>query len=461
MRGVLLLALVAALLAAIGVVGLLFREPAAPPLPSPDLGKLPTLRLFHSGERAGYIEPCGCDDALIGGFPRGQSVLQRAVRAGKPTLFLENGDLNDEAEDQDRLKYRFQIRALQATGCAAYNLGELDLTLGLDFLQEMQREAGFPFLSANLTGPGGEAVFERYTVIRMKVGDRDRQILVIGVLADSKAGYADHAGLTLEVAREAIREVLEEAKEGTDLRLLLFHGDRDEAKETLRDLDGIHLVLATSHDDLEEPFEVISEGLPPIVGTGLKGKVLGRVPIGFDRSGPNIGASDPILLTNLIPDASEASQILQEYYEAVSLSGFIDEMALVDPPEGGLYVGSPSCDDDCHPGVLEAWKQTRHSQALATLKAKGRETDPECVGCHVVGFGFVSGYSRTQTTPGLDSVGCESCHGVGSIHVRNPQPTFGHIPDPEKSCLACHNPEHSPNFDFDTYWSKIVHAETP
>ena len=50
-----------------------------------------------------------------------------------------------------------------------------------------------------------------------------------------------------------------------------------------------------------------------------------------------------------------------------------------------------------------------------------RQYDGECVVCHTVGFGYKTGFANEKDTPKLKDVGCESCHGPGSLHAKNPE----------------------------------------
>src|SRR6185312_9998287 len=67
---------------------------------------------------------------------------------------------------------------------------------------------------------------------------------------------------------------------------------------------------------------------------------------------------------------------------------------------------------------------SKHSHAYQTLvDAKHpslRQYDGECIVCHTVGFGYKSGFTDAIKTPHLENVGCESCHGPGSLHAKNP-----------------------------------------
>ncbi len=133
------------------------------------------------------------------------------------------------------------------------------------------------------------------------------------------------------------------------------------------------------------------------------------------------------------------------------------------------YVGSYAC-SSCHPAVFRHWGGTRHATAYETLAKAGRAFDPECVICHVVGLNYITGFQSKETSPNLEGVGCEACHGPGSLHTAHThadrpeglplQEGYGKV-TPE-GCKVCHDREHDPLFHFETRWEGIRHPlETP
>ncbi|MGH0034262.1 MAG: multiheme c-type cytochrome [Myxococcota bacterium] len=120
-------------------------------------------------------------------------------------------------------------------------------------------------------------------------------------------------------------------------------------------------------------------------------------------------------------------------------------------PKG--YTGSQVC-GICHDQAHATWEYTNHAGAFDTLVTHGETDDPECVSCHVVGFGQPGGYDLASAPAHLEGVGCESCHGRGGPHL---SPDFVKDGDYEPICQTCHNPEHSLGFDFATFSPKISH----
>lgn len=119
------------------------------------------------------------------------------------------------------------------------------------------------------------------------------------------------------------------------------------------------------------------------------------------------------------------------------------------------YSGNEVC-SVCHELEHETWTFTSHASAFDTLVKHGSDADPECIGCHVVGYGQPGGFTSSIETPTLEDVGCESCHGRGGPHL---SPKFIGEAGYQPVCLTCHDPKHSLGFDFASFRPRISHAE--
>lgn len=135
------------------------------------------------------------------------------------------------------------------------------------------------------------------------------------------------------------------------------------------------------------------------------------------------------------------------------------------------YVGPSKC-KICHKGeakgnIYEIWEETRHAHALETLVEKGEQENPECLACHVTGYGQPTGYGAEEVdNTKFAFVSCESCHGPGSgyrkmsiMKDREQAVENGLIIPDETTCVTCHN-EKSPTykeFNFEEFWKKIEH----
>jgi len=122
--------------------------------------------------------------------------------------------------------------------------------------------------------------------------------------------------------------------------------------------------------------------------------------------------------------------------------------------EARAFSGDHAC-RICHPREHADWGLTRHACAWETLVRLGKEKDPQCVVCHVVGRGSPGGFVSEKLTPHLTDVQCESCHGRSGCAAFK----HGQRIDPIKAdaCERCHDRVHSPRFEFASYRARVLH----
>ena len=105
---------------------------------------------------------------------------------------------------------------------------------------------------------------------------------------------------------------------------------------------------------------------------------------------------------------------------------------------GSAYVGISNC-QMCHKDKYDAWAKTRHSRAFKLLELAGQTTNPQCLSCHVTGYGD-GGYQPPTAgeSPNADyaAVTCEACHGKGSDHNGDKEKIV-RVP-PASVCAKCH-----------------------
>jgi len=117
------------------------------------------------------------------------------------------------------------------------------------------------------------------------------------------------------------------------------------------------------------------------------------------------------------------------------------------------YSGNDNC-SVCHENEYATWMLTKHARAFDGLVKHGESTNPECVGCHVVGYEQPGGFADAIDTPELENVGCETCHGRGGPHL---SPDFIKERDFAPVCDGCHGVKHSLGFEYATFLPRISH----
>lgn len=115
------------------------------------------------------------------------------------------------------------------------------------------------------------------------------------------------------------------------------------------------------------------------------------------------------------------------------------------------FVGAAAC-AECHPKESEQFqnhsKKARSFSSIQRLADK--LTDEErhtCYSCHTTGYGKPGGFVSETQTPRLKSLGCETCHGPGSLHIESEDPAdLAEVAI--DTCMTCHNEERVAAFKF-------------
>lgn len=227
-----------------------------------------------------------------------------------------------------------------------------------------------------------------------------------------------------------------------------------------------------------------AEGEEPAMLTTLRGRLadLQSRREEIMRAAVNVPSDKPAFLWRSIPLEPELKphpqiEAAREAYnrELRKLNTAVQREVAPVPPGTAEFVGTDNC-VACHASAKTFYDGTRHANAWQTLVEREKDFDHKCVGCHSVGYdqpgGSVIGKFEYEATVTLASgertlhknlvnVGCESCHGPGSLHIGAPLDSSGtpqHIirqPGVEQ-CTQCHVPEHSPRFRFDAYVTRIT-----
>jgi hypothetical protein len=117
----------------------------------------------------------------------------------------------------------------------------------------------------------------------------------------------------------------------------------------------------------------------------------------------------------------------------LTLAALVGLLAFPIAARAADFVGPDNC-KVCHPMAYEAWRDSPHARATASLSPK-QQKDARCLSCH-----------SPDQSKGAGEVSCESCHGGGQYY--SPRYVMKDaelaravgLSDPsEKSCLRCHD----------------------
>ncbi len=310
---------------------------------------------------------------------------------------------------------------VEATLLAVAGLpGDLDLVVALSNLTDEDNDRiarEVPGLAAVLSGPGGEYDPPRRSsgAPVIEVAGRGRYISVV------RAWLGSTAGTPLQLESEGV-EALERF---------------DEASRALVRMTTTGAAEPESVERLRNRVEELRAG---VAGQG---------------AGRNLAVVDPHPLGAGLEQAVSVSRRIERYKGEVLRDARQQELLEREQePRGPRYASAGEC-VGCHRKQFARWTFTGHAGALATLQEREEGENPECLGCHTLGFGEPGGYG--ELTPlklsKFGGVQCEACHGMLKGHPEDqevrPQPVG------PRSCLRCHDPANSPQFDYDVYLRQV------
>ncbi len=333
--------------------------------------------------------------------------------------------------------------------------------------QEMIGEGSIPVVSSNVT--------MRRDGTEIPVGNRTLILEVNGI----KLGlFSMMGGTEFATARiphgwdfgfhdpfTAAAGIVRELQGEADVVVLMSQMSRQDTDRLIQSVPGIDVALYGNRPSWQQTATRIGDTI--VNQTGTRGQHLGRLVLIVDPKGEVIDfGSQNASLGRDFPDnpgmreiADEATRTVRELRRESreQRRQQIDEKRM----SSERFIGAEMC-RRCHESQYAQWKETPHASAFATLErpVEGKPLTPACVSCHVTGYGHDGGFQsltgrpsvRPLRTPDLADVQCEACHGQGTQHTRS-----GNARVEERTCLACHDQEWSPDFDFQKAVAAVSH----
>ena len=346
-------------------------------------------------------------------------------------------------------------------GYAAHNIGEKDISMGIDLLGYLSQISSVEFISSNIVNPNPQILkIKPYVVKEIKIKEVTVRVGILGIVSPE---LIDDAYQEIEVVDpvESLKPLLDKLSDKTDLLILLSHTEIEDSVKIAEAYPGFDLIISGHRVDRPSLYlEKVKDTY--VVPVGEKGKYLGTVTMppklswtNEDRpSNSNLPSVEIISLDEKFEDSPEIKMLLKIYQQRLRDEELLKRVFKIDPPLNLTYIGNDDC-AVCHNKIFKHWENTSHASAYETLLKVEHEYDPECIECHTTGLNYFTGFVTIESTPGLKGVGCESCHGPGSAHKETQSKNYGMVD--ADSCIICHEDEHSPGFQFKDYWQKIIH----
>lgn len=423
------------------------------------------LPVYFTCDVRGRLEPCGCFTGQFGGLTRLKTVLDEIAPAN--ALRVDVGDAIAGHEDFNRIQYDYLLRAFASMKFDVLNIGHREARLSAAQLRDIKRTTPVPLVSANLLDrTTGKPIFDAFRIVE-RGGYR---IAVIGVLDPRGLERELGEGLTVENMDSALTRAIADARPQSDVIVLLAFADEETLLQLADQFYEAQIILGGKVRQPAQELKRQNRSLVYFVTN--ESRALGILRLKLVDGGPvQSSANEILLLHDKIPQAVAFRQLAQQYRDEVRRTTLaVDDTANVgDDSIPGVrtaasYVGSERC-IECHQSAGEVWAKSGHARAFHTLVERQADADPNCIGCHTVGFRTATGYRREFAGSKMTNVGCESCHGPGSLHVKryeeNAAVDFTFRPLAAGDCKQCHYGEFSRPFDWDEFWPHIKHGKEP
>jgi len=362
-------------------------------------------------------------------------------------------------------------------GYDLYGVGEREIAYGWDFFESLMKDSGMRVLCGNVTrGEKRQQIGDPYVVVDaggVKVGFVH---VLLQSAGDRRSYPLDKKGFNVEDAAEALEKVLPKVRKKCDMVVLIAHSPWGRLNELLKEVSGFDLVLCAHDAGLDRKIREIHGAR--LMRAGRRGQYVVKVTAVVDPEGQIKSLEgEPIPVKTSLPEdpaiAEMVKQATEEYNKMRRELTASRTQAESKKLKGDKFLGAAIC-SRCHQDIYDAWSNTRHASAFATLVEKGAESDSDCVSCHTTGHGKPTGFlpstggksgsseATAETTRSADAntdlrnVQCEACHGMGTYHDR----TGGDfLKVTEAECARCHTKEHSPSFDYKDYLPSVSCVE--
>jgi hypothetical protein len=474
---------------------------APPAAPVAQASQASGALLLFSADTRGYLGPCGCSENMRGGIDRAAFEVQEARKGSLPVLYIDGGDslfgeptLKPAQVPQEERKAQALAQAMKSMGLAVRAPSELDDVRGVAFRQSLglpEVEAGqVKVLQAGARKVGVVAARDSAQLVQGSAQARkDGADFVVGLFhgtVEQAQAAADLPGLEADLVlathtatefsgeehklvRAAVPVVGLQSKGRELLRVELSYGPQagrftlvKSQADTDREVASLDQRMALLNKEINLPG--IDPQLHQLKQAKLEELVARKQKLLTEPVAAPAGVNSFSLrflpLEASLPGQPEVKAVVTAYDADVgkmNLAWAKEHGEDCPAPKKGeaAFVGNEPC-QQCHAEAFPIWEQSKHAHAWPTLEEKGKQSHLNCVGCHVTGYEKPGGVCRLDKVAGRESVGCESCHGPGSLHAEDPTPkNIVRAPGQER-CVTCHNPENSPHFDFATYLPRIL-----
>ena len=227
-----------------------------------------------TGNVHSQLDPCGWKNNPTGGLPRKSTFIKSIIKQGKNPLIIDAGNLffsKDKPEPldfaQSKIRAKTIIEGYNSIGCEVMNVGSKDLAAGIEFLNQLKKEANFPFISSNLTNNQDSLLFQTHVIV-------ESNGFSFGITGVTTQKNISKNIVTKDVIN-SVNNVLDEIDKLTDFNIVLFNGSYKEAMAYRPKFEKANYMFLSG--DYQNPIgkEQNPKKGPRMYRLGVQGKSIG------------------------------------------------------------------------------------------------------------------------------------------------------------------------------------------
>jgi cytochrome c554/c'-like protein len=387
------------------------------------------LNILITGNVLSTLKPCGCTTEQLGGFERRSAVISNFPKDKR--FVLDTGNFLEKKSELDTIKFSIIFQALSMLGYDLVNLTEDDFETATEL--DIIDSALFDMISNSDSSQ--EYNLKTKFKKSFTIADNKLDLTIISAKCDTPEF-------------DALTNSFKNNSDSIKLNILITDNCDLPAKDYLEGIGMIDVVICPAAAD--EPA-ILDDNIkkPLFVSVGKIGEYFAKLSVNIKNGKLKLDFSK-IPIEEKLPFDQALVQLYKDYQLMVKEEKLLERTTRTPFPGGLEYLGSDSCGiSSCHKYEYDIWAKHPHADAYQTLVEVNSQYDPECIECHVVGFGIESGFVNEKSPKDLRNVGCEICHGPASEHLKyvasgQEEPI---TVDPLTSCFKCHTADHSPEFE--------------
>jgi 2',3'-cyclic-nucleotide 2'-phosphodiesterase (5'-nucleotidase family) len=378
-------------------------------------------------------------------------------------MLVDNGGFFPEQDDS---LYRnvawFLMDGMKLLGSDAVGMSEKELRYGRGFLLAQIKRTQLPMTCANLFDQGTNKTLLPPFMVK-KIGGVN--VGVFSLMSDKVDLGPSRDSLFVEEPSAAAKRTVDALrKKGATVIVLLSQLGKVESEDLVTAVDGIDAVMVGRNVPLLQQGRLIKNTVACYGGE--QGQYMGRTILSLTPAKKSAsGINETFMLSPEVGERQDILALVKSFEDNFNdmLRKREKEKAAAQATQSSSgdqavdhFVGTELC-ARCHQAEFEQWKTTKHAKAWQTLVDIKKESTPDCVPCHVVGYKKPGGFQVADDATKLGNVGCENCHGMGTSHEAYPTQAQRIT---EATCQQCHTSNTSPNFSFAVFQPHVVH-KTP